>query len=104
MLHFAANAGANQVIKVLVSLGKFNVNSGINATNNSDLGATTIKRASRTPIILAARNGHTDTVKLLVKLGADPQDCSYSKSTPLHLAATTGNYPLAKYLVVTKKV
>ena len=51
------------------------------------------------PIHDAARNGHTDTVKLLLERGATKDvKTSYGK-TPIHLAAENGHTDTVKLLL-----
>lgn len=52
-----------------------------------------------TPLLMAAYNGDTEIVKLLVKGGANIDAVSYCGYSPLLLAAQEGRYETVKYLV-----
>jgi ankyrin repeat protein len=77
VLHWAAENRSHEIVEVLVAAGC--------DVNGKD-------EAGRTPLILAARVGHFETMEMLLRLGADPNlACSvthchttYEKVTPLH--------------------
>ncbi len=53
-----------------------------------------------TPLLFAVRQGYTDSVKLLVDLGADVNQVSAGdKSSPLLIATVNGHFDLAQYLM-----
>jgi ankyrin repeat protein len=53
-----------------------------------------------TPLLFAVRQGYTDSVKLLVDLGADVNQVSAGdKSSPLLIATINGHFDLAQYLL-----
>jgi ankyrin repeat protein len=53
-----------------------------------------------TPLLFAARQGHTDAVKALLEAGADVNQVSTGdKTSPLLMAIINGHYDLAKFLV-----
>lgn len=54
--------------------------------------------ARHTPLTAAARNGHTEVVKLLCEAGADPDRANRSGATPLALAACYGYLDVARLL------
>ncbi len=89
-LDVAALMGATEVASQLISAG-----ADVNAAGpaNTTGGAT--------PLLLATGNDHTDTVKLLLEHGANP-DAAYTTgagSTPLMLAANSGNSEIARLLL-----
>ena len=53
----------------------------------------------RTPLYVAALNGHLDISKLLVDHGADVNIVSTSGRTPLTVAALYRRYDVCKYLM-----
>ncbi|MEE6188299.1 ankyrin repeat domain-containing protein [Niabella digestorum] len=53
-----------------------------------------------TPLLIAARDGHTKTVKVLLDAGADMTiTCGLMKATPAHKAAYMGNNQVMRLLV-----
>jgi ankyrin repeat protein len=88
ILHFAASAGLEEVVK----LWSGSMPMTVNAT-----GA-----ASETPLLIACRSGHGNIVRLLLGMGADPKIRSSNGDTPLHwLVAFQGDeaHGIAKALV-----
>lgn len=58
-------------------------------------------RAGQTPLFCAAFQGHFDIVKILLKLGADPnRRCSILCCTPVHAACWSGNNNLLTALLI----
>ncbi|KYQ93926.1 hypothetical protein DLAC_04923 [Tieghemostelium lacteum] len=53
-----------------------------------------------TPLHWAARNGHDDVIKVLVKYKADVNILNNSKETPLHKAAWKNNLEAVRALVI----
>lgn len=70
ILHFAASAGFEEVVK----LWSGRMPTSVNAT-----GAD-----SETPLLIACRSGHGSIVRLLLEMGADPTIPSSNGDTPLH--------------------
>ena len=56
-------------------------------------------QAGRTPLHLAARNGHTEVVTFLVKAGADVDAEDQNGMTALHRAVAYDHIPAAKELL-----
>lgn len=52
-----------------------------------------------TPLHLAAQAGYEETVKTLIKLGADINALTDTKQTPLHLAAISGQCCIVEHLI-----
>ncbi|KAG7030314.1 Ankyrin repeat and SOCS box protein 3 [Cucurbita argyrosperma subsp. argyrosperma] len=58
-----------------------------------------LRSASETPLIHAARQGHTDTARYLIESGANPAIASDLGATALHHSAGIGNIELLKFLL-----
>ncbi|XP_060218202.1 uncharacterized protein LOC132645306 isoform X1 [Lycium barbarum] len=84
-LHFAAREGKIDLCKYLVEELKIDI-------NEKD-------EEGETPVLHAARQGHTATVQYLVEHGADPAIPSASGATALHHAAGDGHIELVKFLL-----
>ena len=52
-----------------------------------------------TALHYAAENGNTDLCKLLIEKGADVNQCTNHKMTPLHLAQNRQRTATAEYLI-----
>ncbi|KIW88717.1 uncharacterized protein Z519_10763 [Cladophialophora bantiana CBS 173.52] len=88
MLHFAASAGFEEVVRLWGGSMPWTVNA---------TGAD-----SETPLLIACRSGHGNIVRLLLSMGADPKIRSSNGDTPLHwLVAFQGDdaHDIAKALV-----
>ena len=91
-----ANFGQDELIEYLLSVGA-------EVTYPTETGST--------PLHIAAMQGHTSTVKLLLRHGADPNartrdgvrgeafTCPYRGETPLHFAAAYGDIEMVNALV-----
>lgn len=91
-LWYAAQAGQEAVVKLLLETGKAEVDSK--------------DRYNRTPLFEAAVNGHQGVVKLLFETGKaniDVKDTSFGQ-TPLLWAADNGHEGVVKLLLETGKV
>lgn len=84
-LHFAAREGKTDVCKYLVEELKLDVNA------KDDDGET--------PLLHAARQGHTATAEFLTECGADPSIPSQLGATALHHSAGIGDTELLKFLI-----
>ncbi|KAG9151807.1 hypothetical protein Leryth_002082 [Lithospermum erythrorhizon] len=84
-LHFSAREGKTEMCKYLVEELKLDVN-----MKDED---------GETPVLHAARQGHTATAMYLVKQGADPTIASELGATALHHAAGIGEIELLKSLL-----
>src|SRR5215208_2141307 len=71
-LHFAARQGALQTVTVLAAGG-----ANINQVSPAD---------GTSPLLIATINGHFDTAKALLDLGADPNLMSDAGMSPLYAA------------------
>ncbi|KAL3814700.1 hypothetical protein ACJIZ3_015968 [Penstemon smallii] len=87
--HFAAREGQIEVCKYFIEELKIDVN-----TKDED---------GDTPLIHAAREGHTATAKYLINSGADPSISSETGNTALHHSAGIGDIELLKFLL-TKSI
>lgn len=65
--------------------------------NEADV--TAANNSGRTPLIVAAEQGHVDVVKLLLENGADDMATDCHGWTPLHLASQNGHFGAVKLLV-----
>ncbi|KAL6570290.1 hypothetical protein OROMI_014804 [Orobanche minor] len=84
-LHFAAREGQTEVCRYLVEELKMDVN-----TKDED---------GETPLIHAARLGHTATAKYLINCDADPSIPRDLGATALHHSAGLGDIELLKFLL-----
>lgn len=83
-LHFAANRGSAELVRLLLAHGAV-----VNASDLQDY----------TPLHLAARGGQKDAADLLIAAGADIKSRTVSGCTPLHYAACGGSTDLVKWLL-----
>jgi ankyrin repeat protein len=114
----AARQGNREAVRALLKQGEdVNAAQGDGMTalhwaasnNDVDLAAMLIyaggnlRAATRingyTPLLLAARAGHTPIIRLLLERGADPNQASIAGTTPLMLAAASGNADAVGVLV-----
>ncbi|XP_046346164.2 ankyrin repeat domain-containing protein 50-like [Haliotis rufescens] len=86
ILHLACLCGQIEVVKYVLSQDIVDINSR--------------GRKRKTPVMLAARNGHKEVVELLVKKGAD-LSLAYNAagSNVLHVACFKGHVDVVKYLL-----
>ncbi|XP_071111355.1 serine/threonine-protein phosphatase 6 regulatory ankyrin repeat subunit C-like [Haliotis cracherodii] len=86
ILHLACLCGQIEVVKYVLSQDIVDINSR--------------GRKRKTPVMLAARNGHKEVVELLVKKGAN-LSLAYNAagSNVLHLACFNGHVDVVKYLL-----
>jgi hypothetical protein len=83
-LHFAANADAVDVVRLLLAHGAASDARAVNG---------------RTPLHFAAQRGNDASVNALLKGGADPNAADPQGQTPLHLAAQAGNATTIRVLL-----
>jgi len=88
-LHFAVERGFLDVVRILVTQAKVNVNLG------NDRGCSCLHLAASVPA-LAQR---LDLAHFLLSNGADPNLGDSTATTPLHMAAACGNEALVKLLL-----
>ncbi|KAF4959483.1 hypothetical protein FGADI_1704 [Fusarium gaditjirri] len=84
-LHEAARSGYNDTITVLLR------QQGINIDYQDDFG--------HKPLILAAREGHVDTARLLIENGANREAVDHSHYTPLMAASDQGRTSMVTLLL-----
>lgn len=87
LLHYAAEAGQNKVLKVLL---RRQANAEIHAGERS-----------LTPLHLAVRMGQEKSTELLLKYGADVEARSLKGYTPLHHASRCGKHEIGKLLIAS---
>lgn len=86
-LYVASHEGHLEAVKVLLDVGKADVN-------------VSTSRSGRTPLHAAAAQGHLDVVRCLIEAGADPcMASSPSGQTPLISACSAGQAAVAQYLM-----
>ncbi|XP_046548423.1 protein fem-1 homolog A-like [Haliotis rubra] len=90
VLHLACFGGHLEVAKYIVSKGKVNINSR--------------GWKKKTPVMVAAANGHKDVVEFLVEHGADLSRVYGGGSSTLHLASFGGHLDVVRYIVAQNKV
>lgn len=97
-LHWAAEKGDNETIKLLLSKKAESENAESEKIEVDSLDET--QPLSGTPIVYAALNGHFETVELLLaaKASVNPK----GSCTPLIAAAQNGHAPIVKHLLSLK--
>jgi len=95
-LHAAAKLGYRDVCQQLLRRG--GDARGLTRLRTDDGGAAT-RRPVDPPLVLAAREGHTDVVSLLVEKGADVGDEGLHEATALHVAAEKGHTAVVELLL-----
>ncbi|CAK7340995.1 unnamed protein product [Dovyalis caffra] len=93
-LHFAAREGQTEVCKYLIEELKLDVD-----TKDEDEIEEKKSTIAETPLVHAARQGHTATGKYLLDQGANPGIPSDLGATALHHSAGIGNIELMEYLL-----
>lgn len=88
-LHFAANGGHEEIVRELLQ----NKSIDIEAKSNT----------KRTPLHIAASQGQTNIMKLLIERGADPNCQDDEDCTPLHYASQYGLLSTLTYLMKETK-
>jgi ankyrin repeat protein len=90
-LTFAAQKGHLDIVEAVIeNVPKINLNKG--------------DKFNKTPISIAARNGHPDVVACLLKHNADGELADTSGNSPLHYAAAYGWLGCLKVLLKLGKV
>ncbi|MCL7043873.1 hypothetical protein MKW94_023091, partial [Papaver nudicaule] len=84
-LHFAASGGSLNICKYLLDTLKLKVDAK--------------DHYGHTPLYLAAKKGHLDTVRYLLEMGANADASNDTKYTPLHCAAKTGDTKIITLLL-----
>ncbi|MCC7125327.1 MAG: ankyrin repeat domain-containing protein, partial [Acidobacteria bacterium] len=84
-LHWAAMNGDAELAQMLVYAG-------------ANVHATT-RLGNYTPLFLAARQGNTAVIPVLVKAGADPKQATGTGTTPLMVAAASGSVETVQALI-----
>ena len=87
-LHNAAQAGFCNLVKVIIEIGKLDVD-----LPNSE---------GRTAFSLACKDGKLEMVKLLLSHGSDVNSLDSTNWTPLHHAAHEGHAEVVEYLLANK--
>ncbi len=95
VLHIASQGGSLKLVKALMSKG-----ADVNARTPAAAASPNPFRpvaGSQTPLMLAARAGHTDVLKALLEGGADPKLKASDGSTFLFAAVGSGNVDVVKF-------
>jgi ankyrin repeat protein len=104
-LMWAAEQGHGDVIRLLVAGGaEVNANSTIEAVKGRRYGCNSCTgdapvTGGVTALVLAARQGNLDAVRVLAESGADINKASGDGSTAMLVAIQNGHYDVARYLV-----
>jgi ankyrin repeat protein len=103
-LIWAAEQNHADAIKLLASKGADINVQGKKFTPKKQYGANTEGKATSyvgglTPIVIAAREGALDSIKVLIDLKANPDNPSADGSTALLVAVQNGHYDVANYMV-----
>lgn len=84
-LHWAAYSGNTELARLLLA-------------RRADLAAKT-RLGAFTPLMLAARNGHSDIIRLLLDAKGEPNAANANGTTPLMLAAAAGKADAVAMLI-----
>ncbi|KAL6214786.1 hypothetical protein ACLB2K_014218 [Fragaria x ananassa] len=118
LISLAVRSGSIEVVKILVA-SSCKVDSSVlhdaAATNRVDLieilcknfpelDVNWVDSDGRTPIHVAAANGHVEMLKFLVSAGGDGEVWDRKGWTPLHCAAEKGHLESTKFLLVCSDV
>ncbi|CAK9144210.1 unnamed protein product, partial [Ilex paraguariensis] len=104
-LHFAAREGKTEVCKYLLEDLKLDVIQKTKMDMDASFSLLLVMfwnlhcLTGETPLIHAARQGHTSTAKYLIECGADPEIPSELGATALHHAAGIGDIELLRFLL-----
>ncbi|XP_057309492.1 poly [ADP-ribose] polymerase tankyrase-like isoform X2 [Hydractinia symbiolongicarpus] len=119
-LHYAAERGFIDVVKVLIELGaSIDLQTGAGKENMTPLGFAAQKghydvvkllvekgaspdkkmRRSKTALMYACMNGHSQIVAYLLRIGVNPSAEDSSQNTPIHYAAAYGWYHCVQLLL-----
>jgi uncharacterized protein len=95
-VHAAAKLGFRDVLQQLVRRG-----GDVKGENRarSDDGGVAAKREVNPPLLLAAAEGHTDCVSLLLQKGADVAQEGLNEMTALHAASSAGQLAVVELLL-----
>jgi ankyrin repeat protein len=115
LLHISACCGLENIVKVLLQMGAevnaidhkyqetslHRVASHTNITNLLVRGAGVdfMHKSGRTPLHLAAENGHTSIVEVLLTKGAHVNAVDRDRAIPLHFATKNGHKNIVKTLL-----
>ncbi len=89
-IHHAASLGTNEALRILLEV--------------VGLEATMVGPDGWTPLHYAAKEGHTETIRLLVQAGANPNAIDANGRTPLHVAAGAGDAEATAMLIDLKAI
>jgi ankyrin repeat protein len=110
-LHYAASAGNLEIAKMLIDKGAqvnaqsrdYTQEAGWVTVSGTTVSARNVSSRriieGRTPLHLAARNGHKEIAELLIAKGANVNMRDNYGSTALHWAAANNNKPVAEALL-----
>ena len=105
LLHFAASGGNVDTVAALINIG-LDVNEetdcrvriyaplGLHQRDRFNTG-----RSNTTPLMLAAKSGNLETVKLLISKGAKIQTCDEYNCSALFYACNGGHFAVAQFLM-----
>lgn len=99
-LHLATQGGHDTVVAQLIAgLDRAGVNAQIPVSMMSSSANVPVHLCGATALAIAAREGHTTIVKLLLNAGAHTEIVNWTRDAPLHLAASMGHAPIVRLLL-----
>uniref|UniRef100_X2B605 Uncharacterized protein n=1 Tax=Capitella teleta TaxID=283909 RepID=X2B605_CAPTE len=93
-LHWACVNGVIEIVQLLIDLQKY--------TQPASDSAEPVTPNDMTPLMLASFREKSQSVDVLLKHNADPNEMDSTENTALHMAAMRGNQQIAQLLLKAK--